>query len=142
MLGPDEALLGYHFCYGTFPQWPMYEARDMALLVRMANEASAHSARNVDFIHMAGPRTTRSDDDSFFEPLRDLDVGDTRVFLGLAMPIDGEDGLRIRTQTARRHLADFGIANYCGFARQPGVSPESTMRDHRALVDVFRALPA
>ena len=136
---PEEALLGYHLCYGTYPEWPMFEARDMALLVRMANEAAAQSARAVDFIHMAGPRTTRSDDDSFFAPLRDLDIGNARVFLGLAMAIDGEDGLRIRTETARRHLADFGIANFCGFGRQPGVSPEATLREHRALVDVFRA---
>ena len=120
----------------------MFEARDIALLVRMANEAAAQSDRAVDFIHMAGPRTTRSDDDSFFEPLRDLEVGDARVFLGLAMPIDGEDGLRIRTETARRHLADFGVANYCGFARQPGADPETTMREHRALVDVFRSARA
>ncbi len=56
--------------------------------------------------------------------------------------IDGEDGLRIRTETARRHLRDFGIANYCGFARQPGLSAEATLREHRALVDVFRSLPS
>ena len=30
---PDEVLVGYHLCYGTFPEWPMYEARDMGLLV-------------------------------------------------------------------------------------------------------------
>ena len=38
---PPEVLVGYHLCYGTFPEWPMYEARDMALLVRMANHAVA-----------------------------------------------------------------------------------------------------
>jgi hypothetical protein len=27
---PQEVLVGYHFCYGTFPDWPMYEARDMS----------------------------------------------------------------------------------------------------------------
>jgi hypothetical protein len=26
-LVPQEVLLGYHLCYGTFPEWPMYEAR-------------------------------------------------------------------------------------------------------------------
>jgi len=44
---PGEVLVGYHLCYGTFPEWPMYEARDMGLLVRMANFAVAHSGRTV-----------------------------------------------------------------------------------------------
>ena len=59
---PEEVMVGYHFCYGTFPEWPMYEARDMGLLVRMANYAVANSGRPVDWVHMAGPRYLRSED--------------------------------------------------------------------------------
>jgi hypothetical protein len=59
---PGEVLVGYHLCYGTFPEWPMYEARDMGLLVRMANFAVAHSGRTVDWLHLAGPRYLRSED--------------------------------------------------------------------------------
>ncbi len=54
---PEDVLVGYHLCYGTFPEWPMYEARDMSLLVRMANHAVAHSGRTVDWVHMAVPGT-------------------------------------------------------------------------------------
>ena len=54
---PQEVLVGYHLCYGTFPEWPMYEARDMGLLVRMANFAVANSGRGVDWLHLAGPGT-------------------------------------------------------------------------------------
>jgi hypothetical protein len=43
----------------------MYEARDMGLLVRMANFAVAHSGRTVDWLHLAGPRYLRSEDRSF-----------------------------------------------------------------------------
>ena len=53
-------MVGYHFCYGTFPEWPMYEARDYEVLVRMANYAVANSGRTVDWVHMAGPRYLRS----------------------------------------------------------------------------------
>ena len=134
---PEEALLGYHFCYGTFPQWPMYEADDMALVVRMANAAVAGAARPVDFVHLAGPTSLRSDDDAFYMPLKDLNAGDTRVFLGLAMNVDGAAGLKIRETHARRYLPDFGVANYCGFGRQPGVTPMDTLRAHRKLVDAF-----
>lgn len=136
---PEEALLGYHFCYGTFPAWPMFETKDMGLVVRMANEAVASSGRTVDFLHLAGSKTSRSDDDSFYAPLSELNVGDARVFLGLAMNVDGEVGLKLREKTAHRYLTDFGVANYCGFGRQPGTDPIETLRVHRRLVDAFRS---
>jgi hypothetical protein len=136
---PEEALLGFHLCYGTFPAWPMFETADMSVAVRMANEAVASAGRAVDFLHIAGPTTTRSQDDRFFKPLEKLQAGDARVFLGLAMNIDGAVGLKLREKSARRYLADFGVANYCGFGRQPGIEPEETLRAHKRLVDAFRS---
>jgi hypothetical protein len=131
---PDDVLVGYHFCYGTFPEWPMYEARDMSLIVRMANHAVASSGRPVDWVHLAGPRYLRSEDESFFRPLADLDVPDTRVYLGIVLPLDGIPGLQRRHETASKHLADFGVAMYCGFGRQPGEDKRETMRQHRESV--------
>lgn len=131
---PDEVLVGYHLCYGTFPEWPMYEARDMGLLVRMANFAVAHSGRTVDWLHLAGPRYLRSEDRSFFRPLADLEPGDARVFLGIVLPIDGVAGLRRRQATASRYLSGFGVAMYCGFGRQPGADGTETMREHARVV--------
>jgi hypothetical protein len=131
---PEEILVGYHLCYGTFPTWPMYEARDMELLVRMANYAMEHSGRRVDWLHLAGPRDLRSEDGRFFEPLRGLRAPDTRVFLGIVLPLDGVDGLRRRYATASRYLNDFGVAMYCGFGRQPGQDGMDTMREHRDVV--------
>lgn len=135
---PEEVLVGYHLCYGTFPEWPMYEAQDMSVMVRMANHAVAESGRRVDWLHMAGPRYLRSEDERFFAPLRDLDAGDTRVFLGIVLPIDGIPGLRRRHATASRFLEDFGVAMYCGFGRQPGRDGDETMREH---AETVRALP-
>jgi len=128
---PPEVLVGYHLCYGTFPEWPMYEARDMALLVRMANYAVANSGRPVDWLHLAGPRYLRSEDDGFFRPLAGLDAGDASVYLGIVLPVDGVAGLRRRKTTASAHLSDFGVAGYCGFGRQPGRDGMETLRDHR-----------
>jgi len=136
-LVPDEALVGYHLCYGTFPEWPMYEARDMSVLVRMANYARAASGRPTDWVHMAGPRYLRSEDESFFAPLTALSVGDARVFLGIVLPLDGEAGLRRRSATASKFLPDFGVALYCGFRVPPGYTPEQAIREHR---DVVRAV--
>ena len=89
---PEETLVGYHLCYGTFGGWPMYEARDMGLMVKMANYAVGHSGRQVDFLHLAGPRNLRSEDERFYEPLLGLNVPDTRVYLGIILPIDGAEG--------------------------------------------------
>jgi hypothetical protein len=132
---PEETLVGYHLCYGTFPSWPMHEAQDMELLVRMANYAAGHSGRQVDFLHLAGPRDLRSQDERFFEPLLGLHVPDTRVYLGIVLPVDGVDGLRRRHATASKYLDDFGIAMYCGFGRQPGQDGMQTMREHRDVVE-------
>jgi hypothetical protein len=136
---PEEVLVGYHFCYGTFPEWPMYEARDMGLIVNMANHAVANSGRTVDWLHLAGPRYLRSEDESFFAPLADLSAGDARVFLGIVLPLDGEPGLQRRHRTASKFLTDFGVAMYCGFGRQPGADGMETMRQHRHVVRSLRA---
>ena len=135
---PEQTLVGYHLCYGTFPEWPMYEARDMALLVRMANFAVANSGRQVDWLHLAVPRYLRSEDRSFFRPLADLEPGDARVFLGIVLPIDGEPGLRRRHATASRYISGFGVAMYCGFGRQPGADGTETMRTHARVVRALR----
>ena len=136
---PDEVFVGYHLCYGTFPEWPMYEARDMSLLVRMANHAASHSGRAVDWFHLAGPRYLRSEDDSFFRPLSDLSPGDARVYLGIVLPLDGIPGLKRRQATASRYLTDFGVAMYCGFGRQPGTDGMETMREHARAARAIRS---
>jgi hypothetical protein len=136
---PAEIPVGYHLCYGTFPEWPMYEARDMGLLVRMANFAVTDSGRPVDWLHLAGPRYLRSEDRSFFRPLVDLEPGDARVFLGIVLPLDGVPGLRRRVATASRYISDFGVAMYCGFGRQPGQDWTETMREHAEVVRTVRS---
>lgn len=129
---PEEALMGFHLCYGTLPEWPMLEARDFGLVVEMANAAVERAARPVDWVHLAGPRYMRSEDERFFAPLEGLRADDTRVFLGLILPVDGIPGLERRHRTAKRHLDDFGVAMYCGFGRQPGVDPRVTLEEHAA----------
>jgi hypothetical protein len=131
---PEETLVGYHLCYGTFPEWPMYETQDLSVLVRMANHAVAESGRIVDWLHLAGPRYLRSEDKRFFAPLADLEPSAARVFLGIVLPLDGVSGLRRRRATASDYLDDFGVAMYCGFGRQPGRDGMETMREHRRVV--------
>ena len=136
---PEDVLVGYHLCYGTFPEWPMYEARDFGVIVKMANYAIENSGRQVDWIHLAGPRYLRSEEKRFFEPLKELKAPDTRVFLGIVLPIDGIPGLKRRYNTAKLYLDDFGVAMYCGFGRQRGFDGIETMQDHRDTVQSVRS---
>ena len=80
---PSSITTGYHLCYGTLGGWPMKEAEDMALSVRMANAIAKEAGRRIDYFHIAGPRPNRSDEDAFFKPLKNLKIGDARVYLGL-----------------------------------------------------------
>jgi hypothetical protein len=126
---PDEALLGFHWCYGTWGGWPAVAMKNLKLCVRMSNEVARRVNRQVDYVHMP---VVRQPDQAFFAPLRDLDVGDTRVFLGMVHHTDGIDDFRRRRDLAREFLPDFGIAGVCGYGR---VDPN----DVRGILDLHAA---
>jgi hypothetical protein len=126
---PDETLLGYHWCYGTWGGWPMTAMDDLALCVRMSNEAVRRTGRRLDYVHMP---VVRRPDASFFEPLDDLDVGETKVFLGLVHHTDGIEEFRERVELARRHLPEFGIGGVCGYGRVDPGELDHVLRVHAA----------
>ena len=131
---PDGVLFGYHWCYGTRGGWPMTAMADLGLCVRLSNEAVRRSGRRVDFVHMPVVRHPGPD---FFAPLDDLDVGDTRVYLGLVHHTDDVDAFRDRARLARTHRDDFGIASVCGYGR---VAPDELAQALRAHRDCAAAL--
>ena len=92
----------------------MTAMENLDLCVRLSNEAVRRSPRRVDYVHMP---VTRHAGEGFFAPLQDLDIGETRVFLGLVHHTDGVEGFRLRAELARRHLDRFGIASVCGYGR-------------------------
>ncbi len=135
---PRDVWLGYHICYGDFNHRHSVEPRDLSVSVRMLNEGSARAERPVNFVHMAVPIGRK--DDEYFAPLRNLRVGDARVFLGLVHYDDGVDGTLERVRTARKYLTDFGIATECGFGRRrPDTLPE-LLRIHRVVANQLVAL--
>ena len=111
---PDETLLGFHWCYGTWGGWPMVAMEDLSLCVRMSNEAARRTGRRLDYVHMPVVRRPSAE---FFAPLADLDIGDTAVFLGLVHHTDSVDEFRHRRDLARQQLTKFGIAGVCGYGR-------------------------
>jgi hypothetical protein len=112
---PEAVPLGLHWCYGTWGGWPMTEMPNLELCVRLSNEAVKRIKRRVDYVHMP---VVPNPDDAFLAPLRNLKIGDTRVFLGLIHPQDGLEGAQRRIDLAKKHLTDFGIGAVCGFGRE------------------------
>lgn len=133
---PDEVLFGYHWCYGTRGGWPMTAMADLALCVALSNEAVRRAGRRVDYVHMP---VVRHPDAQFFAPLADLDIGDTRLYLGLVHHTDGIDAFARRLELARRHVEGFGIASVCGYGRVSPAELEDALVAHRECAAALRA---
>ncbi len=120
---PVTVHLGYHLCYGDPGHKHVVEPEDLATSVRFANALCKTVQRRSDFVHMAVPR--ERNDFAYFAPLTGLDIGDTRLVLGLVHHTDGVDGTRQRMQMAQKQIAEFSIATECGFGRrEPATIPE------------------
>lgn len=116
---PDETLVGFHVCAGTYPKQPTLELKDIGLPVAIANALVANAGRRVDYVHLPA---MRKDDADYFRPLSELDVGDTSVYLGVECN-DGADLMRRRIDSARLYLRTFGVAHYCGYAWNREILP-------------------
>jgi hypothetical protein len=130
---PDETLLGYHWCYGTWGGWPMTAMQDLSLCVRLSNEAVKRTGRRLDYVHMP---VIREPGEGFFDALAALDVGDTKVYLSVVH--EGEDGIepfRRRMQGARKFLPGFGIGGVCGYGRLKPAELPGVLAVHTACAD-------
>jgi hypothetical protein len=133
---PEGALLGYHFCFGTWGGWPKSYAPDISTCVRLANEAVARAGRRVDFVHMP---VMPDADDAFLAPLARLSIGDTVPYLGIVLD-DGLDSFVRRATAARVYLDRFGIASYCGWGREDPERLPTILADLRACAERLPAV--
>ena len=133
---PRTVLLGYHLCFGTLGGWPRFAPDDLGAAVQLANAFVAASGRPVDWIHI--PVLDRSDD-AFFAPLQDLQVPQTRIYLGM---VHNMARYSERLATARRYLSDFGVGAFCGFGRMPASDMPRVLREHVEAVEASAAVRA
>lgn len=133
---PDDVVLGYHWCYGTLGGWPMSRPKDLQVCVELSNVAMEKSGRRVDFVHMPVPRNCER---AYFEPLKLLDIGATKVYLGTIHETDDVKTNVERAQLARSYLPDCGLAAVCGYGRQTEEDVPWILELHR---DVMQALIA
>lgn len=126
---PEQTLMGCHLCYGDLGHRHLVEPADLSLLVRMANAARKAVVRQIDFYHMPVPRNR--DDTAYSAPLKDLDIGEAKLYLGLVHHTDGVEGALRRLHTARQYISGLGIATECGFGRRPPETIPELLRIHR-----------
>ena len=110
----EDVALGFHLCYGDMGHKHFVEPKDTALLVELGNAIVHGVTRPVDWLHMPVPRNRV--DSNYFAPLKQLDIGDTELYLGL-LHADDEDGTRARIKAAAEFVAPFGLATECGLGR-------------------------
>jgi hypothetical protein len=134
---PDEALLGLHWCYGTLGGWPMIKLDDLDFCTRLTNAALARIERVVDYVHMP---VLRHAGDAYFAPLRGLEAGDAKVYLGLLHHSDDLAANLARIATARKHLAaDLGVASVCGYGRLSEDDTRKAFELHAAVGAALRS---
>jgi hypothetical protein len=121
---PADVQVGVHLCFGTLGGWPRFSPADLGRTVDLANGIMAGSGRHIDWMHI--PVLDRSDD-AFFAPLSRVRAGDTRVFLGV---IHNMERFGARVAVARKFLADFGMAAFCGFGRMPPAEMPAVLAAH------------
>jgi hypothetical protein len=130
---PEEVMLGYHFCFGTFGGWPRFAPPDLSGAVALANAAASGSGRRVDWLNIPG--LDRSDD-AFFRPLADLDPRGARVYLGL---VHNMDRFAARVAAARKFLPSFSLSAPCGFGRCETAELPGIVKDHLAAMKAVGA---
>lgn len=124
---PQNINIAIHLCYGDIGHKHHIEPESTGLMVEFANEMlpTFQKTHKVEWIHMPVPRDR--DDAEYFEPLRQLRLGDTRLVLGLVREND-EEGTMRRLRVARSVCPHpFGIATECGLGRTPKDDVESVL---------------
>jgi hypothetical protein len=127
---PDGALLGFHFCFGTFGGWPAFAPETLGPTVALANAAIAAAGRRIAWAHIPVLDTTAA---KFYAPLAGLDAKGADIYLGA---IHSMPTLQARLEIARKYLPRFGLAAYCGFGRTPPAELPQILADHLAAVRV------
>jgi hypothetical protein len=128
---PEQALLGYHFCFGTWGGWPHSPAPDMEVCVRLANAAVSNTGRTVDYVHMP---VMPNPGDGFFDPMSELEIGDCKVYLGVVLHDDVEAFER-RVTSAMQYLSGFGVGSYCGWGREDSDTAREMMAHMRVCAE-------
>ncbi len=126
--------LGYHLCYGTPRDKHLVMPKDGAILAELSNGIIGNVKRQVDFLHLPVPQDR--DDEAYFAPLADINLGETKLYLGL-IHYDDPAGDRARMAAAGKFCKDFGIATECGWGRGDPERLDGLLQAHVSAVEAL-----
>lgn len=130
---PPRALMGIHLCYGDLGHRHIIEPQNLEIVTRMANAAASSIKRDIDYYHMPVPRDRN--DDAYFEPLADLNIGGGKLYLGLVHTTGGVETSLGLLETAKKYAHGFGVATECGFGRRSKESIPQLLDIHRVVAE-------
>lgn len=136
---PETVPLGMHLCYGDLEHSHLIEPEDLGVVVKMATIAVKKAGRRFDYVQMPVP-CNRNDDD-YFKPLEQLNIGDTKLYIGLIHLTDGVQGSLDRLNTFRKYYSgDFGIATECGWGRRKAETISKLIEIHLKVAESLGSL--
>lgn len=131
-LVPDEAQMGYHFCYGDAGHQHFVEPSNTEHLAWAIQTVLGGVERNVDWVHMPVPK--QRDDVEYFEALGAVEIPrETELYLGLVHATGGRAGTRRRIAAASQVISRFGLATECGMGRRQLDTIGPLLEQHAAL---------
>ncbi len=77
---PEEVLLGFHICAGTFPEYPTVRMPDLSVAVGAANRIVENAGRRIDYLHLSA---LQDSGEAYFASLVDLKAAGAKIFIGL-----------------------------------------------------------
>lgn len=131
---PQEVMVGYHLCYGNLTDWLMIRPKDLSVCVDYTNALLQRSGRRVDFVHI--PILDHADS-AYFAPLSKLNLGDTKLYLGVIHHMDDLSDYRRRIAEAKKYISGFGIAGPCGYGRLKASAVPALMKEHTTAMEMF-----
>ncbi|KAM0796790.1 hypothetical protein BDR22DRAFT_899967 [Usnea florida] len=121
----QDVHLGFHLCYGDIQHQHFVQPEDAGLLVEIATDIvkGVGPHHRIEWMHLPVPKDRL--DTAYFNPLKDLDIGDVKLFLGLVHSHD-ESGTEQRLKAAQAvYPRIFGVSTECGMGRTPVEDVES-----------------
>jgi len=140
---PENTSFGFHLCLGDFHHKAYGNMRNVRPVMLLANAIAAAwpEGRNLVYIHapFAAAAEPPVADESFYEPLTELDIGDDVRFVAgfLHESLDLEAHQQLLSRIERLAGRDVDVAAACGLGRRP--SPEEAFRAMRDAADLIEA---
>ncbi len=107
------------------------------MVVKLVHTMRERSGRKVDYVHV--PILDNAPEE-YFAPLRNLEPGDTRIYVGVIHNMANEADFKHKLQQCSRYLTDFGIGAPCGFGRATADEMPQILKDHATALELRRNL--